>query len=234
MDSKFDDTSDYEPFDYDKQTIAVMKRVLTKSSNCVDVGCHTGSFLDIILQLAPYGIHLGFEPIPDLYRKLKDKYSKYAHVTIYGYALSDTSGETSFQHVIMNKAYSGLKKRRYDRPNESVEEIKVNIERFDNMVPKDLHMDFIKIDVEGAELQVLRGAMQTIRTYKPVIVFEHGLGAADHYGTKPEDIFDLLTTQCGLRISLMMSWLKGGNTLSRVDFSEQFNTGKNYYFMAHQ
>jgi FkbM family methyltransferase len=234
MNSKFDDTSDYEPFDYDKQTIAVMKRVLTKSSNCVDVGCHAGSFLDIILHLAPYGTHIGFEPIPDLYRKLKDKYSKYPHVTIYSYALSDATGETSFQHVTTNKAYSGLKKRRYDRPNESVEEIKVNMERFDNIVPKDLQKDFIKIDVEGAELQVLRGAMETIRTYKPLIVFEHGLGAADHYGTKPEDIFDLLTTQCGLRISLMMSWLQGGNTLSRVEFSEQFNTGKNYYFMAHR
>lgn len=234
MDSKFNDTSDYEQFDYDKQTIAVMKRVLIANSNCVDVGCHAGSFLDIILQLAPYGMHIGFEPIPDLYRKLKKKYFKYSQVTIYSYALGDASGETSFQHVTTNEGYSGLKKRRYDRPNESVEEIKVNIECFDNIVPKDLQIDFIKIDVEGAELQVLKGAMQTIRTYKPVIVFEHGLGAADFYGTKPEDVFDLLTSECGLRISLMMSWLKGGSTLSRVEFIEQFNSGQNYYFMAHR
>ena len=67
-------------------------------------------------------------------------------------------------------------------------------------MPKDFPIHFMKIDVEGAELQVLRGAIQTILKYKPVIVFEHGLGAADHYGTKPEDIYDFLVSECGLSI----------------------------------
>lgn len=234
MNNNVRDAADYEPFDYDAQTTAVMKCILNENSNCVDVGCHAGTFLDEILNLAPGGTHFGFEPIPDLYRNLKDKYAQYANVTIYGYALSDSSGETSFQHVISNKAYSGIKQRRYDRPNETIEEIKVTMQCLDDIVPKDLPIHFIKIDVEGAELQVLKGAIRTIQRYKPVIVFEHGLGAADHYGTKPEDIYELLVTQCGLHISLMTSWLKGEKNLSEIEFSEQFNTGKNYYFMAHK
>jgi hypothetical protein len=127
-----------------------------------------------------------------------------------------------------------MKKRKYDKPNETVEEIRVTMTRLDDIVSKDLPIHFIKIDVEGAELQVMRGAMSTIRKYKPTIVFEHGLGAADCYGTTPEDIYDLLATQCDLRISLMTRWLSGKEPLSRKEFSEEFNSGRNYYFMAHR
>jgi hypothetical protein len=55
----------------------------------------------------------------------------------------------------------------------------------------------IKIDVEGAELLLIRGARETIAKNKPVIVFEHGLGGADSYGHTPEQVFDLLI-DCGL------------------------------------
>lgn len=234
MKNTSDNVVDFEPHDYDNQAIAVMKRILNDKSNCIDVGCNVGAFFDVILKLSPNGTHLAFEPIPDLCRTLKDRYSRYSNVAIYSCALSDTTGEMSFQHVTTNKAYSGLKKRRYDRPNESIEEIKVHTERLDNIIPKDYHVSFMKIDVEGAELQVLRGAIHTIRKYKPLIVFEHGLGAADYYGTTPGDVYDLLTNECGLHISLMTDWMKGGDVLTRQAFSDQFNSGSNYYFMAHK
>lgn len=46
----------------------------------------------------------------------------------------------------------------------------------------------MKIDVEGSELQVLRGAARVIRRDQPVIVFEDGRGAADLCGTRPDDV----------------------------------------------
>jgi len=50
----------------------------------------------------------------------------------------------------------------------------------------------IKIDVEGAELSVLRGALQTMAAHSPVILFEHcGHGAA--YGVTPADIRSFLS-----------------------------------------
>jgi FkbM family methyltransferase len=234
MNDNSKDTVVFDPHDYDNQTIAVMQRSLKNNSNCIDVGCHAGSFLDVILRLAPNGAHMAFEPLPDLFSVLKDKYAKYPNVALYDYALSNVSGETNFQHVTTNKGFSGLKKRKYDRPNETIEEIKVKMAPLDTLVPKDSPIHFIKIDVEGAELQVLQGAIHTIRKYRPVIIFEHGLGAADHYGTKPEDVYDLLTAECGLNISLMLNWLNGGKNLNKEEFSYQFNNGKNYYFMAYR
>lgn len=216
---------------YNEQTITVMQRTLRRNSNCVDVGCHKGSVLKEILRLAPRGTHYAFEPIPELYQKLVNTYPI---VRTYGLALSDRAGESSFQYVVSNPAYSGLIRRRYDRPNESVEEITVKTDVLDNIIPKDLPIRFVKIDVEGAELQVLRGAVETIRRTRPIIVFEHGLGGADCYGTVPEDVYDLLTKECGLCVSLMEKWLGNRTPLSRQGFIDQFYQLINFVFIAYE
>ena len=91
----------------------------------------------------------------------------------------------------------------------------------------------IKIDVEGAELEVLEGGKSVISRDKPLVIFEHGLGAADCYGTTPEDIYDLLYDECGLEVSLLDDWLQGLPYLTRAAFCDQFYGRKNYYFLAH-
>ena len=217
---------------YDLETVQVMKKVLHKDSNCVDIGCHKGGILRKMLKYAPAGQHFGFEPIPNLYEELIKSFSHLKNVFLYKTALSDNKGTSSFVYVTSNPGYSGLKERRYDKPNETRKSIKVNTERLDDIIPGDVRIDFIKIDVEGAELQVLRGGVHTIKKSKPVIVFEHGLGAADYYDTKPEEIYDLLNGECRLSVTLMEHFLNGGRTLSRKEFVEQYNKDLNYYFIA--
>jgi FkbM family methyltransferase len=219
---------------YDYQTIKVMKRVLQEDSNCIDVGCHRGSILGQMLHFAPKGTHFAFEPLPMMYQGLLKSFGSHSNVHLYDYALSDTSGSTSFQHVVTNPGYSGFRRRRYNSPHEQIQELTVKTNLLDNLIPKRIPIRFIKVDVEGAELQVFRGAIETIKSRHPIIVFEYGLGAADYYGTKPEKIYDLLVGQCGLKLFLMGEWLESGGKacLSSEAFCEQFSRGKNYYFMA--
>ena len=220
---------------YDMQTIEVMKRVLENTSNCVDVGCHHGSILREVLRFAPAGTHFAFEPIPELFTELRRSFGHLPNLRFYDLALSDTKGETPFQHVVTNPAYSGFCQRRYDRPNETCQEIVVKADLLDRIIPEDTPIKFIKVDVEGAELLVFKGAVETIRKNRPVIIFEHGLGAADCYQTGPDDVYELLVSECGLRLFLMAKWLEssGRYSLSKQAFSENFWKGRNYYFMAH-
>lgn len=215
---------------YDKQTVEVFRRALTRDSTCVDVGCHAGTILREMLHCAPDGSHYAFEPLPSFYQYLE---ATFPSVQLYNLALSDTAGESTFQHVTSNPGYSGLRQRRYDRPDETIEQIVVRTDRLDNIVPESVDVSLIKIDVEGAELNVMRGAERTLRRCRPIIVFEHGLGGADRYGASPELVYDLLS-DCGLEVSLMADWLCGGPVLGREGLVAQYNGGPNFYFMAHR
>lgn len=215
---------------YDKCTVRIMSKVLQRSSNCVDVGCHTGQMLEHMLQFSPDGAHLAFEPLPELAAGLRRKFGT---VAVFEVALSDTNGKASFRHVVTRPAYSGLREREYPSKNEETQLIEVRTARLDGLVPSGGRIDFIKVDVEGAELQVFRGAVQTISRDKPYIVFEHGLGAADYYETRPEAVYDLLVGRCGLRISRLQGWLRGREPLTRDGFVADFDRHINFYFLAH-
>jgi FkbM family methyltransferase len=216
---------------YDAQTIRILRKICRPDSNCIDVGCHKGEMLDKILVFAPKGQHYCFEPLPDLFQGLlNSKYPPNCH--IYDTALSYEKGETSFNYVITNPSYSGLLRRKYDRLDEEDTLISVQTDLLDHILAADIHIDFIKIDVEGAEMLVLKGAEKTIKRCQPIVVFEHGLGASDVYGTSPKQVFDFFE-KCGMKISLMKSWLDQQPPLSMQAFEEQFYQSKNYYFIAY-
>ena len=219
---------------YDRDTQRVLARVLHPRANCVDVGCHKGEVLDQMLRYAPDGQHFGFEPIPDLFQGLETRYADRPNCHFYQLGLSDAPGEVSFNYVVSNPAYSGFVKRKYDRAHEEDTLITVRKERLDEVLPPGTHIDLIKIDVEGAELEVLRGATRLIAQSRPVVVFEHGLGASDYYGTRPEQIYDLLTAEpLRLHISTMARWLAGQPSFGREELVAQFEKGLNYYFIAY-
>jgi len=175
----------------------VLASVLRTGSNAIDVGANVGAVLELIVHLAPQGSHIAYEPIPDLCEQLV---TRFPGVDVRCAALSDVAGESEFSVVLGAPAYSGLRQRA-DLPADSgeVRRISVRTERLDDVLAADYVPTLIKIDVEGAEVQVLRGAAQTIERHRPFVLFEHGSGGADLYGSGPQDAYDLLSG-LGLRI----------------------------------
>ncbi len=217
---------------YDRDTAKIIKKICKPNSNCIDVGCHKGEILDIIIKHASLGNHMAFEPIPILYNALCKKYKQHKNIAIHNYALAHVAGTQPFNYVITNPAYSGLIKRKYDRLHErdiSIEVITKPLDDFyDNITP----VTFIKIDVEGGELQVLEGAAKLISKCKPLIIFEHGIGGSDYYGTTPKKIFEVLYSY-GLQINTLQGWLHKKNALTLEAFETQFYSKINFCFVAY-
>ncbi len=216
---------------YDLQTKKILRQYLKEDSNCIDVGCHKGEILELMLAAAPKGQHQGFEPIPAMALALRQNFKQYTNCTIQTLALSNEKGTADFNHVVSNPSYSGLKKRAYDREGEVDETITVNVERLDDVLPPDHRVDLIKIDVEGGELGVLQGATRILKTYKPIVIFEHGLGASDFYGSTPGQVYAVLA-KAGLSISLLKDFLGGKPPMTEAEFIRQFEERLNYYFVA--
>ncbi len=214
---------------YDRQTVEIMRRTLRRDSNCIDIGCYRGSMLREMLRLAPDGRPHAFEPLPAPFAGLQ---RRFPGVILHNVALSDHAGEATFAHVASRPAYSGLLRREYDG-DERVEQITVKVERLDDVIGDGERIDLIKIDVEGAECDVMAGAAATIARCRPVIIFEHGAVASKAYGKTSDDIYDVLHDRCGLDVSLMHDWLAAAPAMTRRQFNDQHFTGEHYYFVAH-
>lgn len=198
--------------------------LLARDSNCIDVGAHLGEALREMLRIAPAGRHIAFEPLPELHARLVQEFPE---VDVRNTALSDHAGEASFTHVRTRPGYSGFRERTYPA-DEETETITVPVATLDGSLPEGYAPALIKIDVEGAEQQVLEGAMQTLSTFRPTLVFEHGT-AAREYGTKSETIFDLLADGAGLRVFD----LDGHGPYGRAEFAAICERGKQWNFLAH-
>ncbi len=215
----------------DRLTRQIMRRVLRKDSNGIDVGCHHGEILQYLLKCAPEGHHFAFEPLPHLFRRLEKSFG--TKVSLYPYALSDRSGTSTFQYVKNAPAYSGIRKRKYDVASPNIEEITVEVRTLDEIIPADVQIGFIKIDVEGAEFGVLKGAVELLRRSRPVVIFECGLGASDYYGTAPGALYDFLCDTCGLAMSALRGFMRDEEPLSRGAFEALFHANQEYNYICY-
>jgi FkbM family methyltransferase len=213
---------------YDRELVQVMRRSLREDSNCIDVGCYRGDLLREMVKLAPQGSHLAFEPVPENFEHLT---RTFPGARVLNMALSDKVGEATFNVVVGRTARSGLRKVEYPDPRQEIREVKVHVDTLDNVVGAK-HVDFIKVDVEGAELRVLRGGREVIRRNRPMLVFEHGYGAR-HFGDEPEDVFDLLAGELGFAVSLMERWLQGAAPMVRDEFCWHVYQNLDFCFVAY-
>jgi FkbM family methyltransferase len=221
-----DDAAAYERESADNASLeGLLRDELRADDNCIDVGANEGRFLGAMLAGAPRGRHIACEPIPVLAQQLRDRFPS---VDVHEVALSDAPGCQEFVLVPDSMGYSGLRERTYPDAFQT-QKITVRVARLDDVLADDYAPRVLKVDVEGAELQVFRGAMSTLTRYRPIVVFEHGIGAADHYGTTPQDVYELLVDGAGLHIHGLAG---DARPYSLDEFVDAFSAGRRWNWIA--
>lgn len=201
----------------------ILRQVITPSANCIDIGAHLGSVLARLARLSPNGRHIAIEPTP---RKARWLRRKFPDVEVLELALCDRSGESVFFHNSKRSGYSGLSAgtRRHDR----IQKLRVRTAQLDTLVPPGQRVDFIKIDVEGAELLVLRGAERVLTASRPMLLFECSREGLATFGFSPLDIYDFLVSRHGYSIFLPADWIADRPAVSFPGF----NRAMTYPFQA--
>jgi FkbM family methyltransferase len=178
----------------------------------IDIGGHAGRHSLAIQQKLNPSHLLIFEPLPDQRRSLETMFAHHTNVTVYGWALGNLRGKSTFVVKKGAPAESGLRQRSFynDGNSGDLERIPVTIETLDNLdIP--FEVDFIKIDTEGGEIDILQGGTNLLRRDAPIISVEYGPGGYDAYGYKSETLFDL-ATEIGYSIFDLF-----GNRFSSID-----------------
>lgn len=190
----------------------VFHRAIRDGMNCIDIGCHLGSMLNLMVKLSPRGQHMAVEPLPYKANWLQRRYK---HVEVHQVALHNAEGEVSFFQNKSQTGYSSLK--RPDGPHD-IQQLIVRCRRLDDLVPTNRPIGFIKIDVEGAELGVFQGASRVLRESRPVILFECTTSCIEQFNVQPHQVYELLSEQYGYKIYLPRVWLQGGEPLTLGQF----------------
>ena len=153
----------------------------------IDVGAHIGSIIAAVSRHDPSIKIIAIEAIPEKIAALR---IKFPFVELHDCAVGESTGEVTFYVHTRQSGYSSL--GRPDNMNkDAITEITVPIKRLDDLVASN-DVDCIKIDVEGAELGVLRGCPNLLKSSRPVIMFESGPEMDDGLKFTKKDLYEFL------------------------------------------
>lgn len=182
------DSSLYYSGTFEADTERAITDLLTPGMVVIDIGANVGYHtFRMARAVGPSGRVLAVEPMSRARVKLERNAAlnpQFTNIEITNAAVSDSIGDA---HIGFQSSY------RLDGRDETVAE-DVRLLTVDALVREAAlpRVDFLKIDVDGFEGKVFRGAEHTLRTWRPAIVFEISPGAMKAAGDDPHELVDLL------------------------------------------
>lgn len=157
-------------------------RHLKNDGIIIDCGVNFGQSIRTFLALKPDAEIIGFEANPELCDVLRGLCHKNHNIRIITKGVSDEPGTIDFYYVPELLYVSGsflrddiekrLKTAGIDLP---IEQRKIETTSLDDEIKGDIHVSFIKMDIEGLEYRALCGAISMIKRDHPLILIEdHG------------------------------------------------------------
>ncbi len=171
--------------------ISVMRAMVRPGDVVADIGANKGAYLYWLREaVGAAGKVFAFEPQPTLARYLREAGTKlkWANVQVNEVALSDTAG-TGQLHV-PGKGESPEASLENSIANVAGRTYECRIDTLDNQLKDAGRVSFLKIDVEGHELTMFRGAQKILTHHAPALLFE--CEARHLRNHSMQDVFDFL------------------------------------------
>jgi FkbM family methyltransferase len=163
----------------------VVEGCLTPGDTCVDVGANVGTLtLAAALRVGPTGKIIAFEPHPKIGRFLAENVAlnRLENVQIQAFAVGSSAESVSFS----NDQNDDL-----NHIGSETAGIQIGQVTLDSVLPERLPVALLKIDVEGYELEVLKGAEKTLSRTSSVYI-EVSRDNLSRYGAATQDVINIL------------------------------------------
>jgi FkbM family methyltransferase len=181
----------------ERHSLEALARLVRDGDVFVDCGANVGTFTVAAgLAVGPTGRVYAFEPDPRTRSYLERNVRRHGvddRVVISDAALGSTSGPMSFTQYDNDVVSSFVEAPSAFSPGAAVGRIDVDVVTLDAVGPS--HVDFVKIDVEGYEFEVLRGAQRLLaRCPDAILMFEINPATLERAGHAPGEVFDLFAS----------------------------------------
>ena len=184
------------PDNYEHENFEFLFSSVKKGDVVLDVGAHIGLFAVIAAQtVSNEGKVYAFEPTPATYQLLQTSVAinnNQNNIKIFQKAVGSSIGKITF-FISDNKAdnANSLVNYKEDRPLHGID---IDVTTIDAFVKEQnlTKINFIKIDVEGAEYDALKGSVETFNKFKPACILAIHPEPIKAKGDSLETIFDFI------------------------------------------
>jgi FkbM family methyltransferase len=187
---------------YEPNEFAFLTTILEPGMVVVDVGAHEGIYSSFAATLVgASGQVWAFEPSSRERTRLVDNLCRngLSNVKVFPLALADANGAGELN--VASDAYSGHNTlaKHFSESIPSIGPEAVELRKLDDLTTGLERLDLLKIDAEGAETRIIRGASRTIGAFRPVILFESQDALLRDQGSSITELVDTIV-DCGYRI----------------------------------
>lgn len=183
--------------EYELAASLIVRDLIDAGDCCIDVGANFGWYTTLFSHLVgPEGTVVSFEPLPETFELLRSNvaFLENSNVTIHNFGLGRSSGEAEmYLFPELGTGHSSIA----DHGRSDARKIKIILRTYDDCVREKLierDVVFLKVDIEGAELDFLNGAESLFQqAVPPIILMEMALEQTAAFGYVPNDLIDFIS-----------------------------------------
>jgi FkbM family methyltransferase len=209
---------------YDPLSVTLARRYARPESVAIDAGAHLGYFtMKIADAVGPKGAVFAFECDPRLASRLRQhlEWNRFSWVHVEEAALSDGHTSTVSLGLTKQLGWASVKDEHWVRAQGRLDVDATSLDdylRHMAIPPEDL--SFIKLDVEGAELEALQGSAKTLDLTSAAVLVEFLPERIRAMGQDPDDILSIMHSHgYDPWLPVAAGWRKTAVKLSRADAS---------------
>jgi len=210
---------------YESAELKIQLQLIQDGDTIFDIGGNVGWYAIHVAKARPASIIYAFEPVPWTFNEMQKNISLNSinNIQNHNFGFSDKTGEFEF---FFDPAISGNASLVNVAEKKDIQVFKCKVNTLDDYTKdKKLKIDFIKCDVEGAELLVFKGGEATIRENKPIIFAEMLRKWSAKFNYHPNAIIDFFKT---LDYS---PYVINGEKLQKFGLVDDDTVETNYFFL---